>query len=559
MPPVGSRGIWLARGVPIALLTAGALGLGHSAWREARRATRTEAILMQDYASFIADKFVRAAATENERASGMNGTLPGNRDGAPFAALQQHARAFEAGRASVLPAPKHELARYFFLYQGGDRSLSFSGASPSPEETRRLRAALESFAHGCGPNELVPLGRLRAAPERGASDIAWSVLLQTDAHAGVRRVSGFRVAEETVAHKLFAPLASQPIVCECPTNVVPASMASAGSTNKAAWFVLRDAAGGIVFQSEPAYPDAPSVRQALSPDTPFPGWTVEVAVNPEVVRPLLPNRGRGASWAALAAMAAVVVSSGLLAFLALHRDRQLWRARQDFVSNVTHELKTPLARIRLFNELLLADRQDDALKRSHYRRVIDRECRRLTMLVERVLDFSRGERAGRRYQKQAVDLRRLVSEAIEGVAAEPGRVISRLDPLPPLCGDPQALQQVVLNLLDNALKYSPECRPVEVSLTLERGSMKLCVRDQGCGIPASEHRRIFDEFYRVESGDTQRAAGSGLGLALVRRAVAAHGGRIDVESEVGCGSSFIVTLPLAPLGAAGTTGARWPA
>jgi signal transduction histidine kinase len=556
----GARGgIGLSRGVPLSLLTAGAVGLGLLAWREASRATRTEAILMHDYASFIADKFVRASAAEYARATGMYGNLGGDRGGAPFALLQQHARALEAGRPSVLPDPGGGIARYLFEYDARDRRLSFSGKRPGPEEARRLRATLADFAPRCGADELVPVGRLRAPPQEGARDVAWSALLQTDERAAVRRVLGFRAAEENTARTLFARLASQPIECDCPSNVIPASLASVGSTNEAAWFVLRDAGGTSVFQSEPPYPDAPAVRQALSPDMPFPGWTVEVAVNPAVVRPMLPNGGRGAPLPAFALVAGVVVSSGVLAFLALHRDRELWRARQDFVSNVTHELKTPLARIRLFNELLLADRQEDADRRSHYRTVIDRDCRRLTLLVERVLDFSRSERGSRRFRKEAVDLRRLVSEAIEGVAAEPGRVASRLEPLPPLYGDAQALEQVVLNLLDNALKYSPDDRPVEVSLTLDRGSARLCVRDEGCGIPPSERRRIFDEFYRVESGDAQRAAGSGLGLALVRRAVAAHGGRVEVESEAGRGSAFVVTLPLPAAGVPGAAASRLPA
>jgi signal transduction histidine kinase len=541
---LGIRASWRVRALATALLVAGAGGLGVFGWREADRATRTQAILMRDYASFIADRFVRAAASAYARASGLNGAPPGAEGDAAFAVLQHHARVLEAGRAAALPVPTSSLARYFFAYEAARRKLEFAGAAPLRGEADRLKTTLEEHAPACGANQLVALGRLRAAPQRGADDIAWSVVLQTDQRGALRRAVGFRAAEQTVAQTLFAPLASQPIECDCPSNVIPASLASAGATNRAASFVLRDAAGRVVFRSEPAYPDATPVTQPLSSETPFPGWTLEVAVNPAVVRPLLPNGGEGAPAGLLALMAAAVLGSGLLAFFALHRDRQLWRARQDFVSNVTHELKTPLARIRLFNELLLADRQEDAEKRGHYRTVIDRECRRLTLLVERVLDFSRSERGGRRLQKEPVDLRRVVEEAIESLAADPSRVVTELRPVPMLAGDAQALQQVVSNLLDNALKYSPEDRPVAVSLMAGDAVVTLRVRDQGCGIPASERERIFDEFYRVESGDTQRASGTGLGLALVRRAVAAHGGRIEVESEVGRGSAFTVTLPL---------------
>jgi signal transduction histidine kinase len=464
----------------------------------------------------------------------------------PFAVLQQHARALDAGRAPILPSPEVALFSYLFYYEARDGSLRYGGAPPSPEEEGRLRAALADFSPACGESQLVPIGRLRAPGVPGGDELAWSVLLQTDEQGAVRRVFGLRVDERALAKELFAPLTTQPIDCDCPGNVVPASLASAGATHRAASFVLRDAADRVVLRSEPQYEDVPAARQALSPETPFPGWTVEVSVNPAVVRPLLPYGGRGAPWPVLATMGAVVLSSGLLALVALRRDRQLWRARQDFVSNVTHELKTPLARVRLFNELLLADRQEDGEKRAHYRRVIDRECRRLTLLLDRVLDFARSERGTFRYQKAATDLREVVRDAIETVqaSAEPSRVVARLDPVPAVWADAAALQQVVLNLLDNALKYSPGDRPVEITLSAEPHAVRLTVRDQGCGIPEWERERIFDAYYRVEAGDAQSTSGSGLGLALVRRAVEAHQGRIELQSEVGRGSVFSVVLPL---------------
>jgi two-component system sensor histidine kinase SenX3 len=294
------------------------------------------------------------------------------------------------------------------------------------------------------------------------------------------------------------------------------------------------------------YDNASRVRRGLSNNIPFAGWTVEVAVDPGAVRPLLPYGGRDPSWLLLIVLGAVVVGSGALAATSLRRSAALVELRQAFIANVSHELKTPLARIRLLNELMLNGRQSDPERSSRYRRVIDRECRRLGFLVDNVLDFSRLEQTSRRADKAPVDLRSLTEETLESFRAAsaeaPLSLSARLESVPAVLGDPAALSQVLINLLDNAVKYSRPGAPIEVVLTSRAPYVELAISDHGCGIPAEEQDRIFEAFYRAD-GVQNRVAGSGLGLALVWQAVTDHGGRVSCESVMDRGSTFVVRLP----------------
>jgi two-component system phosphate regulon sensor histidine kinase PhoR len=274
---------------------------------------------------------------------------------------------------------------------------------------------------------------------------------------------------------------------------------------------------------------------------------VEVAVNPAVVQPLLPYGGKGVPWLVLTLLFVLVIGSPGLAVRSLRRDAELLRLQQDFIGNVSHELRTPLARIRLFNELLMEGRQTDPSKALRYREIIDRECRRLGFLVDKVLDFSRKKRNGRDLTRSELNLRQVIDDGLDSFRSlsDQGRftLTEHLDDVPPVLGDANGLQQVLINLLDNAVKYSPEGASIEVELTAVNGVALLSVKDEGYGIPVAEQERIFGQFYRVESGEAQRSAGSGLGLSLVKHTVEAHGGRVRVQSQEGRGSLFVVEIP----------------
>lgn len=539
---------WIHLGVPVLLLTLGSVVLALLAWREADRARGTEQVLMKDYASFVAERFNQAVARHfADHVMGISSANSGNET--PVSVLRAHLLHVHDGRQAPLPAPSLPAVKYFFLYDARSHHLEISGNAPPREEERTLENALAGLHPDCGAGQVVPFTRIGGFGKKiDTGNVEWAGLLQTHSDGSVRRVAGLRLDDDKSVEPLLVSILKLPINCDCSLSLLPASLASFSDVTHAAAFTFRNGQGRVAYRSQPVYPDAVSVSQALSTSLPLFGWTVDVAINPAVVRPMLPYGGGGTPWLALALLGTLVVGSGALAIRAFRRHAELLRLRQDFVSNVSHELKTPLTRIRLFNELLLRGMQNDSAKQSHYRQVIDRECRRLGFLVDNILDFSRQERGVRKFEPQSLNLREVVEDALESfrAASDEGRfsLSAQLQEVPLVDGDARALQQVLINLLDNAVKYSPEGSPIVVRLGANGRAVRLEICDCGRGIPESERQRIFEEFYRIDTGEAQVAAGSGLGLALVHRTIKAHGGRVLVESQHGKGSTFTVELPV---------------
>jgi signal transduction histidine kinase len=225
------------------------------------------------------------------------------------------------------------------------------------------------------------------------------------------------------------------------------------------------------------------------------------------------------------------------------------RLKADFVANVSHDLKTPLALIRMFSETLEMDRVPDEATRREYYRIITRESERLSRLINNVLDFSRIEGGGRQYQIAPAEIEPLVREVLDAFAYVLGQrgftlQVAVAPGLPPIPLDPDAFSQALGNLVDNAIKYSGEGRTLRVEAGLRDGGLAVAVADDGIGIPPEEHGRIFEKFYRVGRSETQGRRGSGVGLALVRHIAEAHGGRVTVESRPGAGSRFTLWFPV---------------
>jgi signal transduction histidine kinase len=268
----------------------------------------------------------------------------------------------------------------------------------------------------------------------------------------------------------------------------------------------------------------------------------------------------------LSALLAAVVAGGVLfALRGAAREMRLSQMKTDFVSNVSHELRTPLASIRVFGELLRLGRVESPEKVREYGEYIETESRRLTQLINNILDLARIESGRKSYDFAPADLEQVVAETLRTFRvslAQSGFEIDYRPPaerLPPLSLDAQAMAQSVGNLLDNAVKYSAGSRRVEVGLRREGAQALIWVKDQGIGIPREQQEKIFDRFHRVSSGLLHDVKGSGLGLAIVRHNVEAHGGSVEVESRAGAGSTFTIRLPLAPPPAASPLPAAGPA
>jgi signal transduction histidine kinase len=233
----------------------------------------------------------------------------------------------------------------------------------------------------------------------------------------------------------------------------------------------------------------------------------------------------------------------------VRREVRLAEVRSQFVSSVSHELKTPLTAIRMFAETLGMGRATDPKTQAEYLETIVNETERLTRLLNNVLDFSKIEQGKKIYRLEPTCLAEVAQAAARTMQYPLAQQGFRLrvdieDALPTVRADPDAIEQAILNLLTNAMKYSGESREIDLKLQRHDRHAVIQVTDKGVGIPPAEQSRIFEKFYRVPSAENQRVPGTGLGLTLVQHIARAHGGRVEVQSEPGKGSTFSVHLPL---------------
>jgi signal transduction histidine kinase len=253
---------------------------------------------------------------------------------------------------------------------------------------------------------------------------------------------------------------------------------------------------------------------------------------------------------AMIAFIDLMLAAGLyLVYSNVRRELHLARLKSDFVANVSHELKTPLALIRLFAETLELGRVPSEDKAQQYYRVINKESHRLTQLINNILDFSRIEAGRKEYRFAPTDVARVVHDVIESYRFQIEQqgfelTMDVADDLPLVPADAEALGQALINLVNNAIKYSRETRSIRIAVRREGASVLVSVGDRGIGIPRGEQKKIFEKFYRGEDSLVHETKGSGLGLALVRHIMEAHGGQVEVESAEAKGSTFTLVLPV---------------
>jgi signal transduction histidine kinase len=284
----------------------------------------------------------------------------------------------------------------------------------------------------------------------------------------------------------------------------------------------------------------------------LPHWEVAVyLLNPAKLTESARTLKLTLGWLIGVLVLAIGIGSWLIG-VDLNRQLRLARQKTDFVSNVSHELKTPLTSIRMFSELLAEGRVKDEAKQRSYLSIITAETARLTRLINNVLDFARIERGEKKYNRQKCDLVALVRETAETYRPHLEAEGFRFDCELPgsslfVHGDRDALAQVVVNLLSNAEKYSEALK--EISLAVQERTeplpyIEVLVQDRGIGVPEGAAEKIFEQFYRAHDSLSSGIQGSGLGLTLARQIARAHGGDVVYQPREGGGSCFILRLPV---------------
>ncbi len=343
----------------------------------------------------------------------------------------------------------------------------------------------------------------------------------------------------------FAPPNIQAVLLK--GAVLPPSITQGMPNDSLFSVVVRDGMGGEIFRSKITYDGPYRAEHTLD----YLGWlTTEVTFRPDIADRILIG-GLPPSRSPLL-LGVLVLMLGLvgMGITQLRREDELQRLRSDFVASVSHELRTPLAQVRMFAETLLLGRVRSDGERTRSLEIIDQEARRLSHLVENILQFSRAERQSLLLNRTVEDLAPHVHEAVEvfGPVARARRVTVEVtaEPGTRVLVDPGAVRQILLNLLDNAVKYGPAGQVVRVALSKADGHARITVDDLGPGIPAGDRVRIWKAFQRLERDVNSAVAGSGIGLAVVCELVLGMDGKGWVEEAPGGrGARFAIEFPFA--------------
>ena len=526
------------------------------------RKTAEQALL--DYASLAAWEFTRHAEADVQ-ATLMSAFVPSLLqlpDGDPTKGKINPENLATAALWRTQFCACMDSARFFFRYDFQDSTLATSGFVVSRELAAWVR---DTIAGHFTATEIAgePVRTVYGSVD-GRTEM--SIVLTNDAYitivaraAGALRLLGYVLTRDMEGRPVTAygfesdpAHFTKPVYGEIVARQVllPPSLLKGLRSDSVLSIAVHDPAGEEVYRSSARF--APRYAREDTLDRRFGNLHVRVAIRPELASQLVVGGLPRSRMPMLLAL--FILTSGLLliALLNLRRQQELARLRTDFVSSVSHELRTPLAQIRLFAELLTMDklRSDDERRRSA--RIIDQEARRLTYLVENVLNFARSERRANRLRLEDTEVAREISDVLDTFApltrAKDVTLHAELTEGLVASVDRSALHQILLNLLDNAVKYGPAGQTITVRARAAADRLLIEVIDEGAGIPAEERERIWEPYHRLER-DAKSVAGSGIGLAVARELVDLHGGRAWVEDARPRGARFIVALPLAGAGA----------
>jgi signal transduction histidine kinase len=515
--------------------------LAYEAQLAARSHRATAERVLQDYAAVAAWELVAGVTDQMQTVvGGALAPVTRTRAASPFELLPAPSvLAASADSAFRCPVKGADVPRFYFRVDFRDESVATSGTPVSAAMRQWLVDSITAQVHTAyQPDWTYDVALGGPAGERPLA-IAYGVKYAE--HSNAIAAFGIATCAEVVGQDLFRYVLAH-------RALLPTSVRGDASNDSLVNISIRDRTGRPWFSSERGQPSPYAADAPLKQVGPL---SVHAVIRERAVELLALGSIPVSRVPWLVGLLVITAAMIAMTVLQLRREHQLARLRADFISSVSHELRTPLSQILLFAETLNLGRVRTDQERRTATGVIVQEGRRLMHLVENILHFSRAERQMTRLGPEPVDLSRAVATVIEDwlplAGAADVRVETRFAVDAHALADRGALRQMVLNLLDNAVKYGPPGQTVFVGTSSSDGRARVWVDDQGGGIPARERERVFDSFYRLDEHANSSVAGSGIGLYVVRELARLHGGDAWVADAPGGGARIVIELPAAPL------------
>jgi signal transduction histidine kinase len=513
--------------------------LAYEAHDAARSHRATADRALHDYAAVAAWELV-AGLNDDFQASLGPAFAPLTRSRAisPYELLPSPAMlAASADTVLRCPSPAGDSGRFYFRLDFRDGSLATAGAPPSPPMRQWLIDTITAHGRGVYHRDwtyAMVLGGPRAlAGARSA--VVYAVKYAE--HGAPIAAYGIRTCADVVNATVIRGVIAR-------RALLPTSVTSGASNDSLVTISVRDPNGSIVFESTQSQPSPYSAEVPLER---IGSLTARAAIRPRAVELLALGAFPESRVPLLVGLLTLTAAMIVVTVLQLRRDQELSRLRADFISSVSHELRTPLSQILLFAETLNLGRVRSEEERRTAATVIVQEGRRLMHLVENILHFSRAERQMTRLGPEPLDLNQAVRSIVDDwtpLANAPDvSIATAFASDVHAVADRGALKQIVINLLDNAVKYGPAGQTVTIGTSNGGGRARLWVEDEGEGIPPRERERVWSPFYRLDRHANSSVAGSGIGLYVVRELARLHGGDARVEDAPRRGARIVVELP----------------
>lgn len=452
--------------------------------------------------------------------------------------------------------------RYFFRLDWPNGRLLTTPTNASSGELRWARDTILAYVQTMPPlKDMLP--KAYGSPDAGSQpNQSMRVIITNDSYVMI--LGGLELRPRLLVFLVSRNLEGKPVVIygyETPPlafllpvfesiyqrgTLLPPSLVGRLPLDSVLSLAVDDQRGEPLFGSPGQYDLAYSATDTLDPN--FGRFVLRVALRPDVGSRLIVGGLPPSRLPMLISLLLLMAILLAIALVQLRREQELARLRTEFVSGVSHELRTPLAQIRWFSELLHMGRLRTEEERVRSAGIIDQEARRLTFLVENVLNFSRSERRQNRISPVPTDLEKELREALELFAplarSRKMKLRAELELGLIAMADRDALRQIVLNLLDNAAKYGPEGQTITLGSTRRRNWARIWIDDEGPGVTVADRARIWEPYVRLARDAERGTGGSGIGLSVVRELVEMHGGRCTIESSPSGGLRVVIMLPV---------------